>query len=106
MKSLQVVLVAGFIFSLLQIGTCQCDGENCMIEIMRDSKNVLHLSVVRLAAAVHETLSPFTTEMREGLAAVKTEIRDGLAAVKTEMRDGLAAVKTEMRDGLAAVKKT
>ncbi|CAI8049114.1 hypothetical protein GBAR_LOCUS27048, partial [Geodia barretti] len=71
MKSLQVVLVAGFIFSLLQIGTCQCD-------------------VVRLAAAVHETLSPFTTEMREGLAAVKTEIRDGLAAVKTEMRDGLA----------------
>ena len=60
---------------------------------------------MRLAAAVHETLSPFTTEMREGLAAVKTEIRDGLAAVKTEMRDGLAAVKTEMRDGLAAVKE-
>ena len=71
MKSLQVVLVAGFIFSLLQIGTCQCDGEKyCMMEIMRDSKNV-HLSVVRLAAAVHETLSSFTTEMREGLAAVK-----------------------------------
>ena len=38
MKSLWVVVVAGFIFSLLQIGTCQCDGENCMIEITRDSK--------------------------------------------------------------------
>ena len=30
--------------------------------------DVLHLSVVRLAAAVHETLIPFMTEMREDLA--------------------------------------
>ncbi|CAI8033558.1 hypothetical protein GBAR_LOCUS18924, partial [Geodia barretti] len=57
MKSLWVVVVAGFIFSLLQIGTCQCD-------------------VVRLAAAVHETLSPFMTEMREGLAAVEAKQED------------------------------
>ena len=36
--------------------------------------DVLHLSVVRLAAAVHETLSPFMTEMREDLAAVKGKV--------------------------------
>ena len=33
--------------------------------------NSFNFSVVRLAAAVHETLSPFMSEMREGLAAVK-----------------------------------
>ena len=38
--------------------------------------NVLHLSVVRLAAAVHETLSPFMTEIKEGLAAVKVDIKE------------------------------
>ncbi|CAI8058177.1 hypothetical protein GBAR_LOCUS31621 [Geodia barretti] len=84
MKSLQVVLVAGYIFSLLQIGTCQCD-------------------VVRIAAAVHETLSPFMTDMRESLAAVKTEMRESLAAVKTEMRESLAAVKTEMKEDLSRI---
>ena len=47
--------------------------------------DVLHLSVVRLAAAVHETLSPFMTEMREDLAAVKTKMREDLAAVKEKV---------------------
>ena len=36
--------------------------------------DVVHLSVVRLAAAVHETLSPFMTEMRENLAAVAGKV--------------------------------
>ena len=36
--------------------------------------DVLHLSVVRLAAAVHETLSPFMTEMREEQAVVKGKV--------------------------------
>ena len=36
--------------------------------------DVLHLSVVRLAVAVHETLSPFMTEMREDLAAIKGKV--------------------------------
>ena len=36
--------------------------------------DVLHLSVVRLAVAVHETLSPFMTEMKEDLAAVKEKV--------------------------------
>ena len=43
------------------------------------------LSVVRLAATVHETLSPFMTEMRENLAAVTTEMRESLAAVNTKV---------------------
>ena len=47
--------------------------------------DVLHLSVVRLAAAVHEILSPFMTEMREHLAAVKTEMREDLATVKEKV---------------------
>ena len=55
-----------------------------------------HLSVVRLAAAVHETLSPFMTEMREDLAAVKTEMREDLTAVKTEMREDLTAFKEKV----------
>ena len=67
--------------------------------------DVLHLSVVRLAAAVHETLSPFMTEMKEDLAAVKTEVKKELAAVKTEVKEELAAVKTEVKEELAAVKK-
>ena len=46
MKSLWLVVVAGFIFSLLEIGTCQCDGEKyCMMEIKQDSKMFyIHLS--------------------------------------------------------------
>ena len=36
--------------------------------------DVLHLSVVRLAAAVHETLSPFMTAMKEEVAAVKGKV--------------------------------
>ena len=47
--------------------------------------DVLHLSVVRLAAAVHETLSPFMTEMKEDLAAVKTEMKEDLANVKSKV---------------------
>ena len=47
--------------------------------------DVLHLSVVRLAAAVHETLSPFMTEMKEDLAAVKTEMKEELAAVRENL---------------------
>ena len=44
--------------------------------------DVLHLSVVRLAAAVQETLSPFMTEMREDLAAVKEKQDDLSETVK------------------------
>ena len=58
--------------------------------------DVLHLSVVRLAAAVHETLSPFMTEMKEHLAAIKTEMREDLAAVKTEVKKELATVKKNL----------
>ena len=47
--------------------------------------DVLHLSVVRLAAAVRETLSPFMTEMNEDLAAVKTEMKENLAAVREKV---------------------
>ena len=36
--------------------------------------DVLHLSVVRLAAAVHETMSPFMTEIKENLSAVKENL--------------------------------
>ena len=68
---------------------------------------------MRLAAAVHETLSPFMSEMREGLAAVRTDMREGLVAVRTDMREGLVvcvalsehtSMQTEMREGLAAVR--
>ena len=45
--------------------------------------DVLHLSVVRLAAAVHETLSPFMTAMRADLAAVK----ENLTRIETELVD-------------------
>ncbi|CAI8058172.1 hypothetical protein GBAR_LOCUS31619 [Geodia barretti] len=55
MRNLQLVVVAVFAFSLIQTGASQCD-------------------VVRLTAAVYETLSPFMTEMREGLAAVKENL--------------------------------
>ena len=47
--------------------------------------DVLHLSVVRLAAAVHEILSPFMTEIKEDLAAVKIEMREDLATVKENL---------------------
>ena len=77
--------------------------KSCKLHVMvRNASNkavivdVLHLSVVRLAAAVHETLSPFITEMKEDLAAVKTEMREDLAAVKTEMKEELAAVKKNL----------
>ena len=56
--------------------------------------DVLHLSVVRLAAAVHETLSPFMPEMKEDLAAVKTEVKKELAAVKKN----LTRIETQLVD--------
>ncbi|CAI8058174.1 hypothetical protein GBAR_LOCUS31619, partial [Geodia barretti] len=63
MRNLQLVVVAVFAFSLIQTGASQCD-------------------VVRLTAAVYETLSPFMTEMREGLAAVKTEMKEDLSRIE------------------------
>ena len=90
-------------------------------------------SVVRLAAAVHETLSPFMSEIREGLESVRKEMREGVAGNKNEVlsrieekvdslsRDleehknktttelagtnsNLLAVNTSMSEGLSAVK--
>ncbi|CAI8049484.1 hypothetical protein GBAR_LOCUS27246, partial [Geodia barretti] len=93
MKSLQLVVVATFTFSLLETGASQCD-------------------VVRLAAAVHETLSPFMTEMKQELAFVKTELRAGLAQVKENLtnlnmvKSLLISVNTSMSEGLSAVKNT
>ena len=58
--------------------------------------DVLHLSVVRLAAAVHETLSPFMTEMREDLAAVKEKV-DSLSRDLEEHKNKST---TELVDGL------
>ena len=40
---------------------------------------------MRLAAAVHETLSPFMSEMREGLESVRKEMRGGVAGNKNEV---------------------
>ena len=40
---------------------------------------------MRLAAAVHETLSPFMSEMREGLESVRKEMREGVAGNKNEV---------------------
>ena len=39
-------------------------------------------AATQMAIAVHETLSPFMTEVREGLAAVKTE----MASMKRNLR--------------------
>ncbi|CAI8017997.1 hypothetical protein GBAR_LOCUS10873, partial [Geodia barretti] len=91
MKSLQLVVVAAFAFSLLQTGASQCD-------------------VVRLAAAVYETLSPLIAEMKQELASVKTELREGLAAVKENLtnlnmvKSLLISVNTSMSEGLSGVK--
>ena len=68
MKSLQLVVVAVFTFFLMGMGASQCDGENASNKAV--IVDVLHLSVVRLAAAVRETLSPLMTEIKEDLAAV------------------------------------
>ena len=48
--------------------------------------DVLHLSVVRLAAAVHETLSPFMTDMKEDMAAVREKV-DSLSRDLEEHRN-------------------
>ncbi|CAI8015214.1 hypothetical protein GBAR_LOCUS9455 [Geodia barretti] len=128
MKSLQLVLVAAFTFSLLETGASQYD-------------------VLRVVAAVYETLSPLltemTTEMREGLAALRenltyiqqqvkalTEtvnnleqnlernndeqmkglrtqldmVKSLLVSVNTSMSEGLSAVNTSMSEGLLGVK--
>ena len=49
--------------------------------------DVLHLSVVRLAEAVHETLSPFMTEIKKDLAAFKTEMRENLTQIEQNMKE-------------------
>ena len=65
MKTVELVVVAVFTFFLMDIGASQCNGEesNNKAVIVVD---VLHLPVVRLAAAVHETLSPFMTRQTVG----------------------------------------
>ena len=94
MKSVQLVVVAAlpslsWRWELLNVMVRNASNKAVIVD-------VLHLSVVRLAAAVHETLSPFMTEVREDLAAVKTEMKEDLAAVKTEMKEDLAAVKENL----------
>ncbi|CAI8029647.1 hypothetical protein GBAR_LOCUS16823 [Geodia barretti] len=71
MKSLQLVVVAAFAFSLLETGASQCD-------------------VVRLAAAVHETLSPFMTEIREDLSRIESKV-DSLSGDIEEHKNKTAA---------------
>ncbi|CAI8054598.1 hypothetical protein GBAR_LOCUS29787 [Geodia barretti] len=66
MKSLQLVVVAAFAFSLLETGAPQCD-------------------VLRVVGAMYETLGPLLTEMKQELASVKTELREGLAQVKENL---------------------
>ena len=58
--------------------------------------DVLHLSVVRLAAAVHEILSPFMTDMREDLAAVKENLNSLTETVNDLSRD-LEEVKNKSK---------
>ena len=93
MKRLLLVVVTAFTFSLVGMGASQCDGEpnasNKAVIV-----DILHLSVVRIAAVLHETLrlSPFTTEMREDLAAVKRELNESEAAV-TEIREDFAVAR-------------
>ena len=71
MRHLKLFVVCVFYF--IKIGDCQCDGKaffHCTNQGY--IVGVLYLCVVvRLAAAVHETLSPFMSEMREDMAAVK-----------------------------------
>ena len=50
--------------------------------------HVLHLLVVRLAAAVHEALSPFMTEIREDLATVKNNmsfVKENLLRIESKI---------------------
>ena len=58
--------------------------------------DVLHLSVVRLAAAVHETLSPFMTEMKEDLAAVKENL-NSLTETVNDLSRNLEEVKNQSK---------
>ena len=63
--------------------------------------NVLHLSVVRLAAAVHETLSPFMTEMKEDLAAVKenmTRVEGKVDSLSRDLEEHKNKTTTELVD--------
>ena len=91
-------------FSLVKIAVSQCDGEECfMLCCMAVIVDILHLSVVRLAAAVHETLSPFMTEMKEDLAAVREKV-DSLSRDLEEQKnkttnklvDSLMTVNSEL----------
>ena len=58
--------------------------------------DVLHLSVERLAAAVHETLRPFMTEMKEDLAAVKENL-DSLTETVNDLSRDLEEVKNQSK---------
>ena len=63
--------------------------------------DVLHLSVVRLAAAVHETLSPFMTEIEEDLAAVKenlTRIESKVDSLSRDLEEHRNKKTTELVD--------
>ena len=71
MRHLKLFIVFAFYF--IEIGDCQCDGKVFFLH-QPVILSVLYLSVVRLAAAVHKTLSPFMSEMSEGLAAVKERL--------------------------------
>ena len=77
---LHLVLVGAFSICHLHVGDSQCDGK--IASYSSPLQNVLQLSAVRLAAAVHETLSPLLSEMKDDLAEVKTEMRESLAAVR------------------------
>ena len=68
--------------------------------------DVLHLSVVRLAAAVHETLSPFMTEMREDLAAVKENLTtiEGQVNFLTETVANISETVSDLSRDLEEVK--
>ena len=57
---------------------------------------IVHFSVVRVAAAVYETLSPFMTEMREGLAAVK----ENMTNVQEQINSLTETVAKELEQNL------
>ena len=79
---LHLVLVGAFSTCHLHVGDSQCDGKIDIPAHKAVLATFLQISAVRLAAAVHETLSPLLSEMKDDLAEVKTEMRESLAAVR------------------------
>ena len=115
MKTSQLVMTV-FILSLMEMGASQCDGEKCYQKSC-EYYVFLHLSVVRLAAAVRETLSPFMTEIIKGLAIVKNNMSfvkedvlriegkiDSVSIDIEEHKNKTYAAVTEIREDLATVK--